>query len=161
MAYRRLLLHCVNSLREPSYLLAAYRPPVEKCTNRICFRKLPRIMSLLNDFIMISFIYSAAFHGGALIHASCIAIDDKGVAFVGPSGIGKSTHSQLWLKHIPGARLLNDDQPILRLMPGGEVMLFGSPWSGKTSCYINEGVRLETIFRMEQADETVRFAWTG
>ena len=103
--------------------------------------------ALLNDFIMISFIYSAAFH------ASCIAIDDKGVAFVGPSGIGKSTHSQLWLKHIPGARLLNDDQPILRLMPGGEVMLFGSPWSGKTSCYINEGVRLETIFRMEQADE--------
>lgn len=109
--------------------------------------------ALLNDFIMISFIYSAAFHGGALIHASCIAVDDKGVAFVGPSGIGKSTHSQLWLKHIPGARLLNDDQPILRLMPGGEVMLFGSPWSGKTSCYINEGVRLETIFRMEQADE--------
>ena len=52
-----------------------------------------------------------------------------------------------------GARLLNDDQPILRLMPGGEVMLFGSPWSGKTSCYINEGVRLETIFRMEQAEE--------
>lgn len=109
--------------------------------------------ALLNDFIMISFIYSAAFHGGALIHASCIAVDDKGVAFVGPSGIGKSTHSQLWLKHIPGARLLNDDQPILRLMPGGEVMLFGSPWSGKTSCYINEGVRLETIFRMEQAEE--------
>lgn len=109
--------------------------------------------ALLNDFIMISFIYSAAFHGGALIHASCVAIDDKGVAFVGPSGIGKSTHSQLWLKHIAGARLLNDDQPILRLMPGGEVMLFGSPWSGKTSCYINEGVRLETIFRMEQADE--------
>mgnify|MGYP000007199137 FL=1 len=109
--------------------------------------------ALLNDFIMISFIYSAAFHGGALIHASCVAIDDKGVAFVGPSGIGKSTHSQLWLKHIAGARLLNDDQPILRLMPGGEVMLFGSPWSGKTSCYINEGVRLETIFRMEQAEE--------
>ena len=102
--------------------------------------------ALLNDFIMISFIYSTAFHGGALIHASCIAIDDKGVAFVGPSGIGKSTHSQLWLKHIPGARLL-------RLMPGGEVMLFGSPWSGKTSCYSNEGVRLETIFRMEQAEE--------
>ena len=109
--------------------------------------------ALLNDFIMISFIYSTAFHGGALIHASCIAVDDKGVAFVGPSGIGKSTHSQLWLTHIPGARLLNDDQPILRLMPGGEVMLFGSPWSGKTSCYINEGVRLETIFRMEQAEE--------
>ena len=109
--------------------------------------------ALLNDFIMISFIYSAAFHGGALIHASCIAVDDKGVAFVGPSGIGKSTHSQLWLKHRPGARLLPDDQPILRLMPGGEVMLFGSPWSGKTSCYINEGVRLETIFRMEQAEE--------
>lgn len=113
----------------------------------------PEDYAVLNDFIMISFIYSTAFAGGVLIHASCVRIGDDGVAFVGPSGIGKSTHSQLWLKHIPEARLLNDDQPVVRLMPDGKVMLFGSPWSGKTPCYINEGVRLTAIYRMEQADE--------
>lgn len=109
--------------------------------------------AVLNDFIMLSFIYSIAFAGGVLVHASCVAIGDRGVAFVGPSGIGKSTHSRLWLRHIPGTRLLNDDQPVLRLMPDGAVKLYGSPWSGKTSCYVNEGVRLEALFRMEQSAE--------
>ena len=56
-----------------------------------------------------------SFAGVVLIHASCVALDEEGVAFIGPSGIGKSTHSGLWLKHIPGTRLLNDDQPALRL----------------------------------------------
>lgn len=107
--------------------------------------------AVLNDFLMLSFIYNAAFARVVLIHASCIAIGDDGVAFIGPSGIGKSTHSRLWLKHIPGTRLLNDDQPALRLCVDGTVRLYGSPWSGKTPCYRNEGVRLRTLFRMEQA----------
>lgn len=107
--------------------------------------------AVLNDFLMLSFIYNAAFARVVLIHASCIAIGDDGVAFIGPSGIGKSTHSRLWLKHIPSTRLLNDDQPALRLCADGTVRLYGSPWSGKTPCYRNEGVRLRTLFRMEQA----------
>jgi hypothetical protein len=82
-----------------------------------------------------------------------VAVHENGCAFVGPSGIGKSTHSRLWLQHIPGARLLNDDQPVLRLHPDGTVMLYGSPWSGKTTCYHNEGVRLKALFFMQQAME--------
>lgn len=111
----------------------------------------PADFSVLNDLLMLSFIYNAAFAGVVLIHASCVALDGEGVAFIGPSGIGKSTHSGLWLKHIPGTRLLNDDQPALRLCPDGTMMLYGTPWSGKTPCYRNEGVRLRTLFRMEQA----------
>jgi hypothetical protein len=82
-----------------------------------------------------------------------VAVQEQGCAFIGPSGIGKSTHSRLWLQHIPGARLLNDDQPVLRLHPDGTVMLYGSPWSGKTTCYHNEGVRLKALFFMQQASE--------
>ena len=117
-----------------------------------------RDYAVLNEILMLSFIYSAAFSGVVLVHASCIAIGGEGVAFIGPSGIGKSTHSGLWLKHIPGTRLLNDDQPAFRLCPDGMVMLYGSPWSGKTPCYRNEGVRLRTLFRMEQAlvNEAIR-----
>ena len=38
----------------------------------------------------------------------------KGISlFQGKSGTGKSTHSGLWLKHIPGCELLNDDNPIV------------------------------------------------
>lgn len=108
---------------------------------------------VLNDLLMLSFIYNAAFARVVLVHASCIAIGDEGVAFIGPSGIGKSTHSRLWLRYIPGTHLLNDDQPAMRLCPDGTVMLYGTPWSGKTPCYRNEGVRLRTLFRMEQASE--------
>ena len=107
----------------------------------------------LNDILMIAFVYRSAFYHTVTVHASAVAVQEQGCIFVGPSGIGKSTHSRLWLQHIPGARLLNDDQPVLRLHPDGTVMLYGSPWSGKTSCYHNEGVRLKAIFFMQQALE--------
>ena len=107
----------------------------------------------LNDILMISFVYRSAFFHTVTIHASAVAVQDQGCAFVGPSGIGKSTHSRLWLQHISGTRLLNDDQPVLRLHPDGTVMLYGSPWSGKTTCYHNEGVRLKALFFMQQAME--------
>lgn len=107
----------------------------------------------LNDFIMVAFVYSSAFWDTSLIHASCVAIGEEGCAFIGPSGIGKSTHSRLWQQYIPGARLLNDDQPVLRLKADGTVSMYGSPWSGKTACYCNEEVRLKGLFFMEQASE--------
>ncbi|MDL2264888.1 hypothetical protein LJC57_05775 [Parabacteroides sp. OttesenSCG-928-G07] len=105
---------------------------------------------VMNNFIMMAFIYSSAYFDTVLIHASCIKQSGEGVAFMGPSGIGKSTHSQLWLKHIPGSELLNDDQPAIRLFKG-KPYIFGTPWSGKTPCYKNDGVSLNTIFVMEQA----------
>lgn len=113
----------------------------------------PEAYVCLNDILMIAFVYRSAFYQAVTIHASAVAVQEQGCAFIGPSGIGKSTHSRLWLQHIAGARLLNDDQPVLRLHPDGSVMLYGSPWSGKTTCYHNEGVRLKALFFMQQAME--------
>lgn len=115
----------------------------------------------LGDFIMLSFIYSSSFFHTVLIHASSISINNAGCAFIGPSGIGKSTHSRLWLQYIKGSKLLNDDQPVLRLMNDGSVYVYGSPWSGKTSCYKNEGVRLNTLFFLRQAQENQMFPLSG
>ena len=113
---------------------------------------------LLGDFIMLAFTYSAAYRQTAVVHASCVAHGRGGCAFIGPSGIGKSTHARLWLSHIPGSRLLNDDQPVVRCMADGEVRVYGSPWSGKTPCYHSEGVTLRTLCFMKQAsrNEAVR-----
>ena len=110
-------------------------------------------VDIFNDIVMIAFIYSSAFYHTVTIHASCVAIKNNGCMFVGPSGIGKSTHSCLWLHYIPETRLLNDDQPIVRLLSGETVRVYGSPWSGKTPCYHNEGVGLKSLFFMEQALE--------
>ena len=105
----------------------------------------------LNDLTMIAFVYSSALHGTATIHASCVAVGDKACAFIGPSGVGKSTHAALWLQHIEGARLLNDDQPAIRHGNDGRVHIYGTPWSGKTPCYRNEKATLSSIFFMEQS----------
>ena len=80
-----------------------------------------------------------------------IANEGKGYLFLGKSGTGKSTHSSLWLKHIPGTELLNDDNPILRLMEDGTARVYGSPWSGKTPCYKNMEVPAGAVVRIRQA----------
>lgn len=70
--------------------------------------------------------------------------------FLGKSGTGKSTHSRLWLQHIREVELLNDDNPVIRVIDG-KVWAYGSPWSGKTCCYKNEYAQLGALVRLHQA----------
>ena len=75
----------------------------------------------------------------------------KGYLFLGHSGTGKSTHARMWLQAFPDTWLLNDDNPILRVMEDGEVRVYGSPWSGKTPCYNNAYARVGGIIKLSQA----------
>lgn len=109
-----------------------------------------RDISLLDMLLVVAFVYSSAYHNAVLLHASCVKTGETGIAFIGASGVGKSTHSSLWIQHVPGTSLLNDDQPVVRLIDGVPY-IFGSPWSGKTDCYKNEKARLEVFFLMRQA----------
>ena len=76
---------------------------------------------------------------------------EKGYLFLGYSGTGKSTHARMWLQAFDDAWLLNDDNPILRVMDDGEVRVYGSPWSGKTPCYNNAYARVGGIVKLSQA----------
>ncbi len=105
----------------------------------------------LNNTLMLLFAFSSAHKGLLEMHASVIMNEGKGYLFLGKSGTGKSTHSSLWLKHIPGSELLNDDNPILRLMPDGSARVYGSPWSGKTPCYKAQDVPAGAVVRIRQA----------
>lgn len=105
----------------------------------------------LENAVMIAFAFAAAQHGVLLIHASVPALGDKAYLFQGKSGTGKSTHCQLWLKHIAQTELLNDDNPAVRLMADGEVFVYGTPWSGKTPCYRQERRRAGGFLRLRQA----------
>ena len=105
-----------------------------------------------DDFIRFAFIYTSAFHDTILLHASCIAYQGDGIAFTGHSGIGKSTHSSLWLKYVNGAELINDDQPAIRYI-NQKTYIFGTPWSGKTNCYKQMRAHLQAIICMKQAPE--------
>lgn len=104
----------------------------------------------LSSMLRIVFAQAILPHGAISVHASVVVNDGKGFLFMGKSGTGKSTHSGLWLKHIEGSWLLNDDNPMLRLTEGG-VRVYGSPWSGKTHCYRNESAPVAGIVRLKQA----------
>ena len=105
----------------------------------------------LNNSLMLLFNFATARLGALEMHASVVTKDGRGYLFLGKSGTGKSTHSQLWLDNIPGTELLNDDNPILRLMPDGSVCVYGSPWSGKTPCYKSKDALVGAIVHLRQA----------
>ena len=106
----------------------------------------------LNNSIMLLYAFTSATYNTLLIHASVIANEGKGYVFLGKSGTGKSTHSQLWLKYIPDSYLLNDDNPVIQITQEG-IYVYGSPWSGKTPCYRNEKAVLGGIVRLSQAPQ--------
>lgn len=105
----------------------------------------------LNDALMLIFAFAGSYSKTLLIHASCIMLGDTAYPFIAQSGTGKSTHSSLWLKHIEGAELLNDDNPIVRILDDGQPRIYGSPWSGKTPCYRNREAKLGAVTRIDRA----------
>lgn len=105
----------------------------------------------LNNALMLLFAFSTAHQGALEMHSSVVMQAGKGYLFLGRSGTGKSTHSRLWLENIPATELLNDDNPILRLLPDGSARVYGSPWSGKTPCYKAKDVPVGAVVRLQQA----------
>jgi len=106
---------------------------------------------------MMIFGQASLLHDTIMIHASVVNHRGMGVAFLGKSGTGKSTHSRLWLKHIPDTVLLNDDNPAIRITEAG-AFIYGTPWSGKTPCYKNERLPLKGFVRLQQGPSNV-FEW--
>ena len=96
------------------------------------------------------FAFAGCFHQTLLIHASCIKLGEWGFPFTAKSGTGKSTHTSLWMKHIEGTELMNDDNPVIRILPDGQPYIYGSPWSGKTPCYRNVKARLGALTQIER-----------
>ena len=105
----------------------------------------------INNVMKLMFAFSTARRNTLSIHASVTMHQGKGYLFLGKSGTGKSTHSQLWINNIEGCELLNDDNPALRVEDNGEVRVYGTPWSGKTSCYRNLVVPVGAIVDLHQA----------
>ena len=104
----------------------------------------------LDTALMLLYAFSSSIHSTLLIHASTVEKEGKGYLFLGKSGTGKSTHSRLWIENIKGSELLNDDNPILRILDG-KIYVYGSPWSGKTRCYHNRKVPAGGFVRLYQA----------
>ena len=89
---------------------------------------------------------------GILLHSSAVVYNGEAYLFSAPSGTGKSTHTQLWLKRFKGSYILNDDKPAIMLTDKG-VYVYGTPFSGKTDLNVNTGVPLKAICALERGEK--------
>lgn len=105
---------------------------------------------VVNNALMMMYTFVTSDKLTTLFHSSVVSLEGKAYMFLGKSGTGKSTHSQLWLKHIEGTELVNDDNPVVRIIDG-EARVYGSPWSGKTPCYRNVDYPIGGIVKLKQA----------
>ena len=85
-----------------------------------------------------------------LLHGSVIAFQDRGIAFLAHSGVGKSTHTALW-KKLNGdeVTVINGDKPIIRFFDGVPYA-YGTPWAGKENWNTNTRVRLTDLCFIER-----------
>ena len=89
-----------------------------------------------------------------LFHGSVIAVDGAAYLFTARSGTGKSTHTRLWRKLLgERAVMVNDDKPLIRILPDGSVVACGTPWDGKHRLSANISVPLKSICILERAQE--------
>lgn len=88
-------------------------------------------------------------YGVLLFHGSVVAVGDTAFLFTATSGTGKTTHTNLWLKKIPGAYVVNGDKPLLKVTETG-VIACGTPWQGKENYGRNINVPLKAICVLER-----------
>lgn len=91
-----------------------------------------------------------------LFHSSAVALEGKAYLFAAPSGTGKSTHARLWRQRFGEAvTILNDDKPLLRFEPSGQVLACGTPYAGKEDLHANRMVPVAGILVLYQNPENV------
>lgn len=111
----------------------------------------------IDNTLMLLYAFATVNSRTLLFHASVIVREGKGYLFLGKSGTGKSTHAEQWLKAFSDAERLNDDNPVVRVFEDGRVIVYGSPWSGKTPCYKAADARVMALVQLAQAPEnTIR-----
>ena len=87
-----------------------------------------------------------------VLHGSVLDYNGDGYAFLAKSGVGKTTHTNLWLNNFEGALVVNGDKPILHF-DGEKAIAYGTPWMGKERQGANTSVPLKALCFIERAKE--------
>ena len=88
-----------------------------------------------------------------LVHSSALIYNNGAYLFSADSGVGKSTHTKLWLKAFGDkVHIMNDDKPVVRLYDNHAVA-YGTPFDGGSGIALNESYPLKAIIFVERGEE--------
>lgn len=88
-----------------------------------------------------------------VFHCSYLDFEGKAILFSGPSGIGKTTHTNLWCQYLPNrAKVLNGDKCLLS-REGNTFYANGWPICGSSGICYNERREVRAIVLLQQAPE--------
>ena len=90
-----------------------------------------------------------------LFHGSVIELGENAYIITANSGVGKTTHTRLWLSEFGGeADIVNGDKPILRFIDGVPYAC-GTPWQGKENYGKNVIRRLRGIAFLSRGEKNI------
>jgi hypothetical protein len=92
-------------------------------------------------------------YDGFVFHGAVLNYRGKACIFTARSGVGKTTHTRLWLSEFgDDVHYLNGDKPIIRIVDG-QPYAYGTPWQGKENYGVNEKAPLGAVYFLERAEE--------
>lgn len=118
--------------------------------------KRARILPLNNfengDGFVLQLFYTQAVQNHMLqFHSSIININNRGLMFLGPSGIGKTTQAELWQQY-RDALIINGDVVFVQ-ETGNAFLGWGTPWHGSSPYCENTSVPVHAMIVLKQATE--------
>lgn len=144
---------------EDSYLLEFPQAPQLSCAllNKAgsyasVYYTLPYTEAFAADLfhaIRILFLYTAQLHGCYALHSASIYYRGKAWLFSGHSGMGKTTHTNLWqsLYHV---KMLNGDLNLISFLDN-EPVIYGMPWCGTSQIADTETYSLGGIILLDRS----------
>lgn len=89
---------------------------------------------------------------GLILHCSMLRVGAEVLLFSGPSGVGKSTHADLWRSHFADTEVINGDRALLQWESGH---LIAHSWcvSGSSKICINQSFPVRGIIFLQQEAE--------
>lgn len=96
-----------------------------------------------------------------MIQLHCATIDDdgRGILFLGPSGIGKTTQAERWAQY-RGSAIINGDIGFVQRTPAGYTA-WGTPWHGSSPYCLNASVPVKALVVLKQAPQNALRKLTG
>ena len=110
-------------------------------------------------FFLQAFYSHAVKHKMIQMHSSLISYQDRGIMFLGPSGIGKTTQAELWNRY-RDALIINGDIVFVQETSDG-FLGWGTPWHGSSPYCENTSVPVAAMVVLKQAKENSIRELTG